>query len=105
MKINVKRLSTDYFNVSVAIDSARIELGLMDRGERENFARMLREVADEITPETERIDPFEVALDALHEYQSNWDTGLPAEYAQGERIAMECAVEAVRDALNEAREA
>lgn len=50
------------------------------------------------------IDPFEFALDALHEYQSNWDTGLPAEYAQSERIAMECAVEAVRDALYEARE-
>lgn len=105
MKINVRRLSPDYFDLSVTIDNTRIELGLMGRDDREDLARMLREVADEITPETERVDPFEVALDALHEYQSNWDTGLPAEYAQGERIAMECAVEAVRDALNEAREA
>lgn len=48
---------------------------------------------------------FDVALDALAEYQRNWDTGLPAEYASTERIAMECAVEAVREALNEARAA
>lgn len=48
---------------------------------------------------------FDIALDALAEYQHNWDTGLPAEYAQTERIAMECAVEAVREALNEARDA
>lgn len=48
---------------------------------------------------------WDVALDALDDYQRNWDTGLPAEYASGERIAMECAVEAVREALNEARAA
>jgi hypothetical protein len=45
---------------------------------------------------------FNVALRALDDYQANWDTGLPSEYAQSERIAMECAVEAVRDALNDA---
>lgn len=50
-------------------------------------------------------DGFEVALNALAEYQHNWDTGLPAEYANPERIAMECAVEAVREALNDARDA
>ncbi|MDF3115833.1 hypothetical protein KPA94_20625 [Burkholderia semiarida] len=50
-------------------------------------------------------DAFDIALTALREYQRNWDTGLPAEYAQGERIAMECACEAVREALEEAREA
>jgi hypothetical protein len=48
-------------------------------------------------------EAFDVALDALSEYQRNWDTGLPAEYASAERIAMECAVEAVREALNESR--
>jgi SpoVK/Ycf46/Vps4 family AAA+-type ATPase len=48
---------------------------------------------------------FDIALDALAEYQRNWDTGLPAEYAQTERIAMECAVEAVREALHEAQDA
>lgn len=105
MKINVRRLSSDYFDVSVTIDNTRIELGLMGRDDREELARMLREVADEITPETERVDPFKVALDALHEYQRNWNTGLPTEYAKGERIQMECVVEAVRDALNDAREA
>ncbi|WP_175787381.1 hypothetical protein [Burkholderia anthina] len=50
-----------------------------------------------------RASAFDVALDALRQYQQNWDTGLPAEYAQGERIAMECACEAVREALQEAR--
>ncbi|WP_208449120.1 hypothetical protein [Burkholderia anthina] len=48
---------------------------------------------------------FDVALDALWRHQQNWDTGLPAEHAQGERIAMECACEAVREALEEARAA
>jgi hypothetical protein len=48
---------------------------------------------------------FDIALDALAEYQQNWDTGLPAEYASAERIQMECAVEAVREALTEARAA
>ena len=47
---------------------------------------------------------FELALAALDAYQANWDTGLPAEYAQSERTAMECAVEAIRDALNEAKD-
>ncbi|WP_233623967.1 hypothetical protein [Burkholderia vietnamiensis] len=46
---------------------------------------------------------FDIALDALWKYQQDWDTGLPAEYAQGERIAMEGACEAVREALEEAR--
>ncbi|KVU10333.1 hypothetical protein [Burkholderia ubonensis] len=48
---------------------------------------------------------FDVALAALAEYQRNWDTGLPAEYAQGERVQMECAVEAIREALEDARAA
>lgn len=48
---------------------------------------------------------IDIALDALAEYQRNWDTGLPAEYAQSERIAMECAVEAVREVLNDVRAA
>jgi hypothetical protein len=48
-------------------------------------------------------DVFDLALGALAEYQANWDTGLHQPYAESERIAMECAVEAVRDALNEAR--
>jgi hypothetical protein len=50
-------------------------------------------------------EAFDVALSALSEYQNNWDTGLVQPYAESERIAMECAVEAVRDALNEARTA
>ncbi|MGN6656020.1 MAG: hypothetical protein ACTHJ9_11860, partial [Rhodanobacter sp.] len=50
-------------------------------------------------------DAFDVALTALDRYQHNWDTGLPGEYAQPERIHMECAVEAVREALTEARDA
>jgi hypothetical protein len=53
----------------------------------------------------ERVTGIDIALDALSEYQRDWDTGLPAEYAQTERIAMECAVEAVREVLNEARAA
>ncbi|WP_043307289.1 hypothetical protein [Burkholderia glumae] len=48
-------------------------------------------------------DAFDVAIDALRSYRQNWDHGLPAEYAQGERIAMECAVEAAIEALEEAR--
>lgn len=48
-------------------------------------------------------DAFDVGLDALADYQRNWDTGLVQPYAESERIAMECAVEAVRDALNDAR--
>lgn len=48
-------------------------------------------------------DPFDIALDALADYQNNWDTGLVQPYAESERIAMECAVEAVRGALDEAR--
>lgn len=42
---------------------------------------------------------FDVALNALDEYQHNWDTGLPSEYAQSERTQMECACDAVREAL------
>lgn len=48
---------------------------------------------------------FDVALDTLWRYEQNWDTGLPAEYASAERIAMESACEAVREALEEARAA
>ncbi|WP_157659925.1 hypothetical protein [Burkholderia ubonensis] len=48
---------------------------------------------------------FDVALAALNDYQGKWDTGTPMPYAQSERIAMECACEAVRDALEEARAA
>ncbi|KVT91889.1 hypothetical protein WK59_03905 [Burkholderia ubonensis] len=48
---------------------------------------------------------FDVALAALNDYQRKWDTGTPMPYAQSERIAMECACEAVRDALEEARAA
>ncbi|AOJ62443.1 hypothetical protein WJ32_08220 [Burkholderia ubonensis] len=48
---------------------------------------------------------FDVALAALNDYQGKWDTGMPMPYAQSERIAMECACEAVRDALEEARAA
>lgn len=46
---------------------------------------------------------FDIALDALQHYQDHYDTGLPAEYAQSERIQMECACEAVREALQEGR--
>jgi hypothetical protein len=46
---------------------------------------------------------FDIALDALDEYQRNWDTGSHFTNAQTERIAMEGAVGAVREALNEAR--
>ena len=48
---------------------------------------------------------FDIALNALQRYQDEWDTGLPSEYAQSERIQMECACEAVREALQEARAA
>ncbi|AOJ09641.1 hypothetical protein WS71_20225 [Burkholderia mayonis] len=48
---------------------------------------------------------LDVALAELNDYQRKWDTGTPMPYAQSERIAMECACEAVRDALEEARAA
>ncbi|MBJ9895257.1 OTU domain-containing protein [Burkholderia cenocepacia] len=106
MKIHVRNVgSGNYCEVTVDHNDTTIVVGWLDAEERRALADTLREAAGELCPEAERVDPFEVALDALHEYQSNWDSGLPAEYAQGERIAMECAVEAVRDALNEAREA
>ncbi|MBN3777420.1 hypothetical protein G3O06_07630 [Burkholderia sp. Ac-20345] len=71
---------------------------------RRAFARAILAARFDALPAPEQA-AFEIALDALAEYQRNWDTGLPAEYAQGERIAMECACEAVRAALEEARAA
>jgi len=68
----------------------------------------LHEIASERTDDVmaqaagEESFALKIALDALQAYQSNWDTGLPAAYAEGERVMMECACEAVRDALNEA---
>ena len=53
--------------------------------------------------ESEVARAFDIALDALSKYQNDWDTGAAWPYAEGERIAMECAVESVRDALKDAR--
>lgn len=76
-----------------------------DRGLSQSESESMSLVARELKRlMTSRENAFDVALDALAKYQRNWDTGLPAEYAQTERIAMECAVEAVREALYEARD-
>lgn len=63
-------------------------------------------LADELpAAQADERGEFDIALNALQRYQDGWDTGLPSEYAQSERIQMECACEAVREALQEARAA
>ncbi|MDN7703300.1 hypothetical protein QZM15_32975 [Burkholderia sp. AU44665] len=61
MKINVRRISPDYFDVSVTIGNAHIELGLMGKDEREEFAQMLRGVADELVPDDVPYEELESA--------------------------------------------
>ncbi|OJA71088.1 hypothetical protein BGV72_31545 [Burkholderia ubonensis] len=83
---------------------------LLDEDQFGNIESIVKEAGVEppamaaAAPADERA-AFDVALAALNDYQRKWDTGTPTPYAQSERIAMECACEAVRDALEEARAA
>lgn len=51
MKFNIRRLSPEYFDVTVEIENTKIALGLMSEADRNSFALMLRSTADELCPD------------------------------------------------------
>ncbi|WP_320533629.1 hypothetical protein [Robbsia andropogonis] len=78
-------------------------LPIKDRAAVLNAAEALE--IGEAQPVTDERNGFDVALNALAEFERNWDTGAEHPYAEMSRIEMEGACEAVRGALNEARAA
>lgn len=58
MNFNIRRLSPDYHGVTITIDGATIDLGLLSLAERKNLADTLRDAAYELA----QVEPLEMEL-------------------------------------------
>jgi len=88
--------------LSIAVGKLLTEAGYSSESSIIDSIRdLIRRASD--APATAACAGIDFALNALDEYQRNWDTGAHYTNAQAERIAMECAVEALRGALGDAK--